>query len=109
MRIDRKEFIEELMLREYISKKLMALIESKHSKRNSEEEELREVMEETGLKLEEPIAKLYDEGNITFYKAHMPDKEVSLSHEHSEHKFVTKDNIPDNMSGKFKRAIKKAL
>ena len=70
---------------------------------------IREVMEETGLKLEEPIAKLYDEGNITFYKAHMPDKEVSLSHEHSEHKFVTKDNIPDNISGKFKRAIKKAL
>jgi len=44
MRIDRKEFIEELMLREYISKKLMALIESKHSKRNSEEEELRGII-----------------------------------------------------------------
>ena len=70
---------------------------------------IREVMEETGLKLEEPITKLYDDGSITFYKARMPDKDVSLSHEHSEHKFVTKDNIPDNMSGKFKRAIKKAL
>ena len=70
---------------------------------------IREVMEETGLKLEEPIIKLYDEDNITFFKAHMPDKDVSLSHEHSEHKFVTKDSIPDNMSGKFKRAIKKAL
>ena len=70
---------------------------------------IREVMEETGLKLEEPITKLYDEDNITFYKARMPDKDVSLSHEHSEHKFVTKDSIPDNMSGKFKRAIKKAL
>tara|TARA_R100000234_G_scaffold111496_1_gene84499 strand:- start:57 stop:461 length:405 start_codon:yes stop_codon:yes gene_type:complete len=70
---------------------------------------IREVMEETGLKLEEPITKLYDEDNITFFKAHMPDKDVSLSHEHSEHKFVTKDSIPDNMSGKFKRAIKKAL
>mgnify|MGYP002000740274 FL=1 len=70
---------------------------------------IREVMEETGLKLEEPIIKLYDEDNITFYKARMPDKDVSLSHEHSEHKFVTKDSIPDNMSGKFKRAIKKAL
>lgn len=44
MRIDRKEFIEELMLREYISKKLMTLIESKNSKRKSEEEELRVII-----------------------------------------------------------------
>jgi mutator protein MutT len=70
---------------------------------------IREVREETGVTLSEPIEKLYEEDNITFYKAQMPDKKVSLSHEHDAHKFVTKDNIPDNISGKFKRAIKKAL
>ena len=80
-----------------------------HMGENPKDGLIREVKEETGITLSEPIEKLYEEDNIIFYKAHMPDKEVSLSHEHSEHKFVTKDNIPDNMSGKFKRAIKKAL
>jgi mutator protein MutT len=70
---------------------------------------IREVKEETGVTLKEPIEKLYEEGNITFYKAQMPDIKITLSHEHDEHKFVTKKNIPDNISGKFKRAIKKAL
>ena len=70
---------------------------------------IREVEEETGVTLVEPIEKLYTEDNITFYKARMPDGEITLSHEHEEHKFVTHKNIPENMSGKFKRAIKKAL
>jgi|TARA_Y100001963_G_scaffold71895_1_gene99940 8-oxo-dGTP diphosphatase len=70
---------------------------------------IREVKEETGVTLTEPIEKLYEEDNITFYKAQMPPGEITLSHEHEEHKFVTRENIPDNMSGKFKRAIKKAL
>ena len=70
---------------------------------------IREVEEETGVTLVEPIEKLYTEDNITFYKARMPDGVITLSHEHEEHKFVTRENIPDNMSGKFKRAIKKAL
>ena len=70
---------------------------------------IREVKEETGVTLTEPIEKLYEEGNITFYKAQMPDQKITLSHEHDEHKFVTKESVPDNMSGKFKRAIKKAL
>ena len=70
---------------------------------------IREVEEETGVMLVEPIEKLYTEDNITFYKTRMPDGEITLSHEHEEHKFVTHKNIPENMSGKFKRAIKKAL
>ena len=70
---------------------------------------IREVKEETGITLSEPIEKLYEEDNITFYRAQMPDQKITLSHEHDEHKFVTKDSVPDNMSGKFKRAIKKAL
>ena len=70
---------------------------------------IREVKEETGVTLEEPIEKLYEEGHITFYKASMPDVEIILSHEHDKHKFVTAENIPQNISSKFKRAIKKAL
>ena len=70
---------------------------------------IREVKEETGITLSEPIEKLYEEDNITFYRAQMPDEKVTLSHEHDDHKFVTKENIPENISGKFARAIKKAL
>ena len=70
---------------------------------------IREVREETGITLSEPIEKLYEEDNITFYRAQMPDEKVTLSHEHNDHKFVTKENIPENISGKFARAIKKAL
>ena len=70
---------------------------------------IREVKEETGITLTEPIEKLYEEDNMIFYRAQMPDGQITLSHEHEEHKFVTRENIPDNMSGKFKRAIKKAL
>ena len=69
---------------------------------------IREVREETGVTLSEPIEKLYEEGSITFYKTQMPNGQITLSHEHDEHKFVTKENIPENISGKFKRAIKKA-
>ena len=70
---------------------------------------VREVKEETGVTLQEPIEKLYVEDNMTFYKAQMPDEKITLSHEHDDHKFVTSDNIPENISGKFSRAIKKAL
>ena len=70
---------------------------------------VREVKEEAGIILTEPIEKLYQDSNITFYRAQMPDGEITLSHEHEEYKFVTSENIPDNISGKFKRAIKKAL
>ena len=80
-----------------------------HIGENPKDGLIREVKEETGVTLSEPIEKLYEEDNITFYKAQMPDGEIKLSHEHEEHKFVNQDNIPQNMSDKFKRAIKKAL
>ena len=70
---------------------------------------IREVREETGITLSEPIEKLYEEDNITFYKAQMPDQKVTLSHEHDDHKFVTSETMPENISDKFVRAIKKAL
>ena len=80
-----------------------------HEGENPKDGLIREVKEETGIILEEPIQKLYEEDNIVFYKASMPDIQINLSHEHDKHKFVTRDNIPNNISDKFKRAIKKAL
>ena len=80
-----------------------------HVGEDSKDGLIREVKEETGITLVEPIEKLYKEDDVTFYKASMPDGEITLSHEHAEHKFGPRDNITDNISGKFKRAIKKAL
>jgi len=70
---------------------------------------LREVYEETQLKLQEPIEELYSEGNITYFKANMPNQDIKLSHEHTEHKFVTVKTLPDDISENFIKAIKKAL
>jgi mutator protein MutT len=70
---------------------------------------VREVKEETGVTIEEPIEKLYAEDNTTYYKAQMPNQKISLSHEHDDHKFVTVNSIPKNISDNFARAIKKAL
>jgi 8-oxo-dGTP diphosphatase len=70
---------------------------------------LREVYEETQLKLQEPIEELYSEGNITYFKTSMPSQNIKLSHEHAEYKFVTVKNIPDDISDNFTKAIKKAL
>ena len=70
---------------------------------------LREVHEETELELREPIKQIYAEGRATFFKAAMPQQEIKLSHEHTEHRFISVDEIPENISDKFVRAIKKAL
>ena len=70
---------------------------------------LREVYEETQLKLQEPIEELYSEGNITYFKANMPNQDIKLSHEHTEYKFVNVKTLPDDISDNFIKAIKKAL
>ena len=70
---------------------------------------LREVREETGLELQEPIAQLYVEGRETFFKASDPEQEIRLSHEHTEYRFTSIADIPENISDKFVRAIKKAI
>jgi len=70
----------------------------------------REVSEETGLDIQNPVEVL-KQGRITFYRASLPDTEISLSHEHSEHKFFDVDEILEedfNTSDRFKKVIKKA-
>ena len=53
MRIDRKEFIEELMLREYISDKLKKVMSENQNKRKSEEDELRLIIQKILVEAED--------------------------------------------------------
>ena len=69
----------------------------------------REVREETGLLLTNPVFKLYSDGNENYYATQMPEQEVVLSNEHTDFAMVSIDGIPDNISKKFVRAIKKVL
>ena len=69
----------------------------------------REVREETGLLLTNPVFKLYSDGNENYYATQMPEQEVVLSNEHTDFVMVRRDGIPDNISKKFVRAIKKVL
>ena len=70
---------------------------------------LREVYEETGLTLSEPIESLYTKENTSFFKAGMPQEDIKLSHEHTEYKFISVDEIPENISSRFVKAIKASL
>ena len=70
---------------------------------------LREVYEETGLTLSEPIESLYTKKNTSFFKASMPQKDIKLSHEHTKYKFISVDEIPENISSRFVKAIKASL
>ena len=70
---------------------------------------LREVYEETGLTLAEPVESLYTKENTSFFKAGMPQEDIKLSHEHTEYKFISVDEIPENISSRFIKAIKATL
>ena len=69
----------------------------------------REVLEETGLVLTNPIFKLYTDGRENYYTTHLPDGKITLSHEHVDFVMVSLLGMPDNISKKFVRAIKKVL
>ena len=69
----------------------------------------REVFEETGLVLTNPIFKVYSIDKENYYTTKLPDGEITLSHEHTDFIMVRRDGIPDNISKKFVRAIKKVL
>jgi len=59
--------------------------------------------------LTNPVFKLYSDGNENYYATQMPEQEVVLSNEHADFAMVSIDGIPDNISKKFVRAIKKVL
>ena len=75
-----------------------------------EEGLVREVFEETNLRIKNPV-KLYSIGDETFYKAEMPESDIKLSFEHTEHKLVDLADVPghDEMSPKYKDVILEAL
>jgi hypothetical protein len=39
----------------------------------------------------------------------MPQEDINLSHEHTEYKFISVDEIPENISSRFVKAIKASL
>ncbi len=72
---------------------------------------MREVWEETGLHIKNP-EKVHSHNNDTYYKADLPDSDVKLSDEHTEHKLLTLDEIKDldaPLPSKYAKAIEETL
>ena len=70
---------------------------------------LREVWEETGLRIKDPV-KLHSNGNDTYYKAELPDSEVKLSDEHTEYELFTLDEIEElKFPNKYAKAAEETL
>ena len=70
---------------------------------------LREVWEETSLKIKNPV-KLHSNGNDTYYMADLPDTEIKLSDEHTEHKMFSLEDLEDlNLPDKYAKAVKETL
>ena len=80
-----------------------------HHGESMEEGLRREVFEETRLVLTSPIYKIYSEEKENYYTTELPGGKIILSHEHTDFTMVRRDGIPDNISKKFVRAIKKVL
>ena len=69
----------------------------------------REVEEETGLKIKSP-EKLYTDGRTHYYRAEMDDSEVKLSDEHTDHKFVSTEDLEGmEIPSKYLKWIKQVL
>ena len=71
---------------------------------------IREVFEETGLKIEDFSRLDYSIGNKTFYRGPVPNKDVSLSAEHKNYDFLSfKDIKESGITRSFQLAIEAAL
>ncbi len=69
----------------------------------------REVQEETTLDIADP-EKIHEEGRIKFYKTSQYHGTIELSEEHTEHKWVTIEELDSYTIGaKFVKAAKVAL
>jgi 8-oxo-dGTP diphosphatase len=70
---------------------------------------LREVWEETGLHIKRP-AKVHSAGNDTYYVADLPEGEVKLSNEHTEHGMFKISELGEiDFPAKYTKAVKEAL
>lgn len=76
---------------------------------NTEDGLLREVWEETGLRIQSP-EQLYSQGKNTYFKANLPAGKIKLSKEHTEHVLITSEQFSDfKLPEKYLNAIKRAL
>lgn len=69
----------------------------------------REVREETGLDIKDVENLNLKVGNHHFFKAEMPDQEIRLSDEHTDYKLVSAEEVPENISDKYRNAIEQVL
>lgn len=70
---------------------------------------IREVWEETALRIRNPV-KLHSNKNDTYYMADLPDTEIKLSDEHTEHKMFSLKDLEDlNLPDKYAKAVKETL
>ena len=70
---------------------------------------LREVWEETGLRIG-AAKEMYSQGKNTYFKASLPSGEIKLSKEHTEYAIVSKEELSEYvLPEKYLNAVKRAL
>ena len=76
---------------------------------NAEDGLLREVWEETGLRIRAP-KEMYSQGKNTYFRAALPSGKIKLSKEHTEHAIVGTGELSDyKLPDKYLNAVKRAL
>jgi 8-oxo-dGTP diphosphatase len=69
----------------------------------------REVFEETNLEIMDP-EELYVKGRVTYFRANLPQQEISLSDEHTEYKYINSEELQEiNIAEKYRNAIEYVL
>ncbi len=69
----------------------------------------REVEEETGLKIKAP-KQLSSDGRMHYYRADADDSDIELSDEHTEHKFVSAEDLEEmEIPSKYMKPLKQVL
>tara|TARA_B100000683_G_C12295118_1_gene475665 strand:+ start:28 stop:447 length:420 start_codon:yes stop_codon:yes gene_type:complete len=69
----------------------------------------REVEEETGLKIKAP-KQLSSDGRMHYYRADADDSDIELSDEHTEHKFVSVEDLEEmEIPSKYMKPLKQVL
>ena len=74
-----------------------------------EDELRREEEEETGLKIKAPKS-LSSDGRMHYYSATVDSSDIELSDEHTEHKFVSVDDLEEmEIPSKYMKPLKQVL
>ncbi len=67
------------------------------------------MFEETNLEIMDP-EELYVKGRVTYFRANLPQQEISLSDEHTEYKYINSEELQEiNIAEKYRNAIEYVL